>query len=195
MQLIVLRHGPTEWNERGWLQGRADPPLSEAGRRVVLDWSLPAGWRQRPCFVSPLRRARQTAEFLGLRKCADVRQLIEMDWGEFEGQRLADLRARLGQAMALNEARGLDFRPPGGESPRDVTRRLRGWLDRLARLEGGRLVVSHKGVRRALLAMATGWDMRQAPPVKIGNDDAMILDLDGSGSLTLLDILNLRPSS
>lgn len=194
MQLIVLRHGPTEWNERGWLQGRADLPLSESGRRLVLAWSLPATWRKLPCSVSPLRRARQTAELLGLQECCAVAQLIEMDWGDFEGQHLADLRARLGQAMVRNEARGLDFRPPGGESPRDVTRRLRGWLDRLGPLADERLVVTHKGVRRALLAMATGWEMQRPPPVKVGDDDAMVLDLDGAGRLTLTATLKLGPA-
>ena len=52
-------------------------------------------------------------------------RLVEMAWGEWEGRRLADLRAELGDAMIENEARGLDFRPPGGESPRDVQERLK----------------------------------------------------------------------
>ena len=54
--------------------------------------------------------------------------LIETDWGHWEGRTLAELRQRHGGEMAALEARGLDFRPPGGESPRDVQARLASWL-------------------------------------------------------------------
>lgn len=191
MRLIVLRHGATSWNESGRLQGRADPPLSEAGRRRVLAWSVPADWRRLPCLVSPLLRARQTAELLAVPEYQTELALVEMDWGSFEGQRLADLRASLGQSMADNEARGLDFRPPGGESPRDVTKRLAGWLGRMAAHQPSCLVVTHKGVRRALLAMATGWDMRRPPPVKLRDDEAMIVCRGSDGGLTLSESLSM----
>src|SRR3546814_10532072 len=61
--------------------------------------------------------------------------LVETDWGAWEGRTLAELRADLGAGMAANEARGLDFRPPGGESPRDVQDRMRPLLAELARSE------------------------------------------------------------
>lgn len=194
MRLIVLRHGATEWNEAGRLQGRADPPLSEAGRREVMAWSMSADWRQLLCCVSPLRRARQTADLMGLAGCRVEPALVEMDWGTFEGQRLADLRARLGSAMAENEALGLDFRPPGGESPREVTERLAAWLDRLPNGQAGCLVITHKGVRRALLAITTGWDMRRPPPVKVRNDEAMVVCREKNGALTLAESLPMRGS-
>jgi probable phosphoglycerate mutase len=54
--------------------------------------------------------------------------------------------------MTQNEAAGLDFRPPGGESPRDVQERLKPYL---ASLAGPTIAVTHKGVLRALYALAT----------------------------------------
>ena len=96
----------------------------------------------------------ETARLLGLDPKPEPR-LIEMAWGEWEGQeprrRCAPSSAT---AMAENEARGLDFRPPGGESPRDVQARLRPLL---AELERPTIFVTHKGVLRALYALATGW--------------------------------------
>jgi probable phosphoglycerate mutase len=189
--LVVLRHGRTIWNEEGRIQGRADVPLSERGRRALSDWGIPARWRTAPCCVSPLRRARETAEVLRLLDPVITPALIEMDWGGFEGRKLADLRFELGDALAANEARGLDFCPPGGESPRDVASRLQRWIVGLDGDDAEVVLVTHKGVRRALLALATGWDMGGPPPVKLRDDDALRLSLDASGRLALVDTVSL----
>src|SRR3546814_16034964 len=86
--------------------------------------------------------------------------LVETDWGAWEGRTLAELRADLGAGMAANEARGLDFRPPGGESPRDVQDRLRPLLAELADAGEDVVAVSPKGVLRALYALASGRAIR-----------------------------------
>ena len=192
MRLIVLRHAATAWNREGRIQGRADPPLAAEGRAEVAAWSLPAAWSSLPCLVSPLARAGETAALAGFAEPAVVPELIEMDWGDFEGRTLADLRAELGAAMSANEALGLDFRPPGGESPRDVIDRLGPWLGSLAGRPGAAVVVTHKGVRRALLARATGWDMRGPPPLKVRDHEALCLELDGSGRVAVDRVVSLR---
>ena len=69
--------------------------------------------------------------------------------------------------MAANEARGLDFRPPGGESPREVCARLQALLGELAADPRPVVAVCHKGVMRAALVLATGWDMRGRPPMRL----------------------------
>lgn len=193
MHLIVLRHGATTWNDTARLQGRADPPLSDAGRRDLGRLVLPPTWRLLPCWVSPLRRARETAVALGWPDPIVVPELVEMDWGRFEGRRLVELRAELGDAFARNEARGLDFRPPDGESPRDVAKRLRRWLDGLRSIDSEAVVVTHKGVRRALLVLATGWDMLGRAPVKLRDHDALRLHLDADGRLTVRETASLMP--
>ena len=194
MRLMVLRHGATAWNLERRIQGRADPPLSPAGRAEVAAWTLPPGSLDLPCWVSPLQRARETAALLGFVDPLVVAELIEMDWGDFEGETLEHLRAELGATLAANEASGLDFRPPGGESPREVGERLRPWLASLAGLSGAAVVVTHKGVRRTLLALATGWDMRGPPPIKLRDHQALCLDLPASGRLEVRDIFSLVPS-
>ncbi|RMD64997.1 MAG: histidine phosphatase family protein, partial [Alphaproteobacteria bacterium] len=115
------------------------------------------------------------------------------DWGAWEGRGPADLRADPGPdgaAFRAAEARGLDLRPPGGESPRDVQARLRPWLRALARAGTPSLGITHKGVIRALYALATGWDMTGDPPHKLRDACAHRFALAGDGALRLV-ALNL----
>ena len=165
------------------MQGRRDVALSPAGRAEALRWrrAFAAGdaidW-----IASPLARAVETATLLGACAPALEPALIEMDWGAWEGKRLDELHASLGEAFVANERRGLDFRPPGGESPRDVVARVECWL---ATLSPRRpiVAVTHNGVLRALLAMATGWDMTGKPPVKLRPATLHRFALSPSGAL------------
>ena len=157
--IALIRHGPTEWTDAKRLQGRTDIPLSAAGREFVETWQLPEQWRSARWTSSPLVRAVETAQVLSGRTPEIDRRLMEMDWGEWEGRRLADLRAEFGEEMAANEAAGIDFRPPGGESPREVQSRLRDWLTDVVEIGEPMVAVAHHGVVRALYSMATGWNM------------------------------------
>ena len=163
-RLALLRHGATAWTEKGWIQGRHDVPLSEAGCAALRERALPAELRTLRVVTSPLLRCVQTAQLLGFPNAARESRLAEMHWGEWEGRTLVDLRRELGDAMRENEARGLDFRPHGGESPREVLARVRGWL---REVEAPTLAVTHRGVIRVVLAAATGWDMTGKPPAKL----------------------------
>jgi probable phosphoglycerate mutase len=168
MTLVAfLRHGPTIWNAEKRLQGMTDIPLSEAGRALVATWTLPetvAGWRWQS---SPLSRALETARLLRAPQVEPVEALREMRFGAWEGYRLDELRLRYGAEMRGNEAKGLDLVPPDGESPRQVMERLRPWLATLAAEGRDTVAVTHKGVIRVALAMATGWDMKDRQPVRL----------------------------
>ena len=182
--LAILRHGPTVWTAEGRIQGRSDVPLSPEGRAAVSAWRLPegiggVGWTW---LTSPLARARETAGLLNPDgPIAAEPALAEMDWGQWEGRRLAELRAEGGAPMADAEARGLDFRPPEGESPRAVQARLEPLLARLAGAGGRTLAVTHKGVIRALYAQASGWDMTGRPPVKLRDACVHVFALEADG--------------
>lgn len=180
--LVLLRHGPTAWNAEGRIQGQSDQPLSAAGRDRVRQWRLPEALHGYVWVTSPLARARETAALLGHADAAVVRRLAEAGWGEWEGERLAELRERFGPAMTDLEARGLDFRPPGGESPREVQDRLKPWLAEVASAGRPTLAVAHKGVIRALYALAEGWDMRGKPPGKLNFGCAFVFELAGDGT-------------
>ena len=94
---------------------------------------------------------------------------------------VAGLRARLGTEMAMAEAAGLDFRPPGGESPRDVQARVMSLLAEIARSGRPTAAITHKGVIRAVLALATDWDMRGKPPYRLSWSSAHLFRLDEAG--------------
>jgi probable phosphoglycerate mutase len=184
--LLVIRHAQTDWNAEKRIQGHADRPLSAAGRESLQGARLPEGWEGAICLSSPLVRALDTARLLGLEPIPEPR-LIEMDWGDWEGQNLAELRARYGHELAEKEAAGLDFRPAGGESPRDVQERLRPLL---ASLRGPTIFLTHKGVLRALYALATGWAMTGKAPHKLidGRAHRFGVAEDGSPSVQELNI-------
>jgi broad specificity phosphatase PhoE len=183
--VLLIRHGATAWNESQRIQGRADIGLSRRGQAEVASWRLPPPWAAARVLSSPLRRAWDTATLLAGRAPIVDDRLIEMDWGAWEGRRLADLRAEAPAAMAKSEARGLDFRPPGGESPREVCARVQALLAELAADPQPAVTVCHKGVIRAALVLATGWDMRSRPPLRLGRDHGCALLCHGGGRVEL----------
>jgi len=177
--LALIRHGPTAWSREHRLQGRADLGLDAAGRAAVKAWRLPPDIAARQWLVSPLARAVETAALLGLAARPEPR-LVEMDWGEWEGRRPEELRSSE-PGFAAQETRGLDLEPPGGESPRAVQARV---LPLLAELGAERAPVgalTHKGVIRAVLALATGWDMRGKAPARLLWDALHLFELDAAG--------------
>ncbi|MEP6658047.1 MAG: histidine phosphatase family protein [Betaproteobacteria bacterium] len=188
MILSVIRHGSTAWNEQGLMQGRRDEPLSALGRAQVSAWRWPAAlatpvrW-----YSSPLRRAVETARLLGGRDPQRENALIEMDWGAWEGFALDTLRAHFNPEFARNEALGLDFQPPGGESPRHVLIRVQRWLAGVSRDTSPAVAVTHNGVLRAILAAATGWDMTVKPPLKLHTNAVHQFSVSDDGSLTVLE--------
>ncbi len=179
--VLMIRHGPTEWNAIGRVQGSTDVPLSPAGRALVSGRAVPAEFADFDWVTSPLARAAETACLLGARAPAVEPRLAEMHWGAWEGETLDALRARHGDAMIENETRGLDFRAPGGESPRDVQARLSAWTREVAARGRPVIAVAHKGVIRAMLALATGWDMAGKPPVRLDFTRAQLFTLDSAG--------------
>ncbi|MDX1402080.1 MAG: histidine phosphatase family protein [Kiloniellales bacterium] len=167
VSLFVLRHGPTAWNEEGRIQGRSDIPLSPAGESLVSAWRLPRSVANWVGYCSPLARTCRTADLLGLPSSKRDDRLIEMSWGEWEGRSLSELRTELGEKMSHMESLGLDFRPPGGESPRLVQERLKPLLSHLSARGRPAVIITHKGVLRALYALASNWDMAGKPSVKL----------------------------
>jgi probable phosphoglycerate mutase len=179
----VLRHAPTVWNAGGRLQGLTDTGLSAEGEAAARRWRLPApaeGWKR---VSSPLQRARRTAELVrpSMPVTIDSR-LREMSFGVWEGFTVQELRAAGGEAFAAAESAGLDFHPPGGESPRLTMARLSLWSSSLTEPV---VAVSHKAAIRALLALATGWNMLGRPPHRLDWECAHFFMAQGEGRVTI----------
>ena len=184
--LSLIRHAPTAWNEQGRMQGRADIPLSDFGHSMAATWQLPDEIRHAHWHSSPLTRAQQTAKILGVNPIVEDR-LIEMDWGAWEGETLNDLRKNHNSSMVYQELLGLDFCPSGGESPRMVQERVLPWLQSLKDIRFPVAAVTHKGLIRAVTALATGWDMLGKNPNKLHPNTCRQFMISKNGDVSLLE--------
>tara|TARA_B100001093_G_scaffold405474_1_gene393735 strand:+ start:1603 stop:2202 length:600 start_codon:yes stop_codon:yes gene_type:complete len=188
--LALVRHGLTSWNENRLVQGRSDIPLSDNGRMQVDNWHVPDKLKDFLIVSSPLVRAKETATILFGGNISTDDRLVEMDWSEWEGKSLNELRAELGNLMEAWEAKGLDFRAPGGESPREVQKRLSPFMLERAKTRENTVAVCHKGVIRAVYALAVNWDMTNKPPQKLKDDCIHLFKLaeNGTPSVHQLDL-------
>ena len=166
-EVLLIRHGLTSWNERGRIQGHRDIALSDAGRAALAARRIPPEYARLRWYASPLARATQSAGILGARDLQTDARLVELHWGEWQGWTRQELREHHGQAFAENEARGLGFRPPGGESSGELRLRLQAWLSDIAAAGQAVVAVTHKGVIQMALSMAMGWDLVSRAPVRL----------------------------
>ena len=156
--LAMLRHGKTMWNEEGRIQGRKDSPLSDKGSLQVHEWGKFIGnYTIDNIVASDLGRVRETVAIIQ-QYCNPVpvewnKDLREQAWGQWEGKTFHELKNQLPEELATQIRAGWDFRPPGGESRKEVLQRALPVIqDILQKYPGKRiLVVSHEGIVKSLL--------------------------------------------
>ena len=161
--IYYIRHGETEWNALGRLQGVQDIPLNELGRKQ----SVQAGHILADLFrrngqsassigfvASPLGRARQTMELargtlkLPLSGYAIDDRLREIGYGEWEGSTLAEMEAQAPDLFARRQLEKWTVSPPGGETYVSVQARMTDWYRGLT---ADTVAVAHGGTARALM--------------------------------------------
>jgi broad specificity phosphatase PhoE len=165
--LYYVRHGETDFNRQGRLQGRRDTPLNAHGRQQAAE----CGALLRDLFVrdhrqaqdfkyvsSPLRRACETMEILRATLGLQVHdyeidaRLIEIAYGEWEGLTLDEIEMRNAGVLSARERDKWDFAPPGGgESYRELADRIGNWYNSLT---ADTVVAAHGGGVRALMAIS-----------------------------------------
>ena len=150
--VYLARHGETAWTITGQHTGRTDLPLTEHG----ADMARWFGERLNNAtfakvFTSPLRRSIETCQLAGFGAVADVDpDLLEWDYGEYEGRVLADILAERPDWQLFRDG------CPGGESPDDVAARADRVVQRVRRLGGDVLIFSHGHFLRVLAARWIG---------------------------------------
>lgn len=159
-RILLARHGETEWNALGRLQGHTDVPLNDRGRVQARELAAGvAGHGIEAVVTSDLLRARETGEIvaaaLGLGAFAIEPALRERRFGVFEGLTRDECATRHPEAWrAWQERTGA---PEGAEPQAVAITRIGGALARIAAGEGGPvLVVSHGGVMRLWLTEVLG---------------------------------------
>jgi broad specificity phosphatase PhoE len=157
-ELVVIRHGQTEWSRSGQHTSVTDLPLLPEGEEQARNLAKTlAGRRFVEVWVSPRQRARRTADLAGLTPTGIDDDLVEVDYGGYEGRTTLEIRAELGRAWTLWD----DGTVPGvtpGETMAAVAVRVDRVLARVTeRLEDGDVaLVAHGHVLRVLTARWLG---------------------------------------
>jgi broad specificity phosphatase PhoE len=158
-ELILLRHGETEWSRAGRHTGRTDLPLTPAGEAAAAALAPALAARPiRAVFTSPAQRAVRTAQLAGLTGAKEDPDLWEWDYGGYEGRTTADIRTeRPGWYLWRDGVIPGDAEHPG-ESIAQVAARADAVLRRVRPLlaEGDVALVSHGHLLRVLTARWLG---------------------------------------
>jgi broad specificity phosphatase PhoE len=191
--LYFIRHGETDWNREGRLQGQRDIPINAKG----VDQACDVGRRLRTHLMaqglnadeiaalhyvaSPLGRTvttmRLVRQNMGLEPDDFERdaQLLELSFGDWEGLTWGDVKHQIPQAAHVREKGKWDFQPPKGESYAMLAQRIEPWLRCVQRET---VVVSHGGVARVLLWLLGGLSTQDASSVDISQGRILIFGND-----------------
>jgi len=171
MEIVLARHGETEWSRDGRHTGRTDIPLTDEGRRQarVLGQAL-GEWSFGRVLSSPLARAVETCRLAGLGDRVEITDdLLEWDYGEYEGITTPQIREQRPDWYLWRDG------CPGGEQPGDIARRV----DRVVAAVGAEredvALFAHGHVLRVLAARWLG----------LGPEAGALLAL-GTGTLSVL---------
>ena len=163
MQIVLVRHGATDWNLEHRCQGSSDRDLSAVGRRQAEEIAaLLSGENLSAVYASDLKRARQTAEVisqphhLAVRIEASVR---ELDHGQLEGLTFNQIRENFGDFLARWRTEPAELQVPGGERLINVAERAWTGLNQIAERHGAAdniVVVSHNFPIVGIVCRITG---------------------------------------
>lgn len=183
-RLFLVRHGETDWNREGRLQGGQDIPLNALGREQAAEAArrlraLTPDFARSGYVASPMQRARETMTILrrelGLPP-EDFRtedRLRELTFGAWEGFTWREVRKAERELAQARERDKWGFVPPGGESYRMLAERIRPVLEGLA---ADTVMVSHGGVARAVLALVGAVGTAEAARVDIWQGKILVVE-------------------
>ncbi len=200
MRLIVVRHGVTDWNVQGRLQGRTDIDLNTEGiRQALRPGERLRAERLTRVFASPMRRATRTAMRIAEAHHLPVETdeaLHEAHMGLWEGLTWEEVRSRYPHLLQERDRIGPSYKGHQGESVLEVTARSVGFLNRI-RKEAGEApvcIVTHASPGRQLILAALGEQGKDpARPIRLRNASVSIVD--GARLVCLDDVGHLSGST
>jgi broad specificity phosphatase PhoE len=145
-EIVIVRHGETEWSRDGKHTSTTDLPLLEEGRARARELRSALGGRRFALVLcSPLRRARETCQLAGFGDAAEIDEdLVEWNYGEYEGLTTDEIRVtRPGWFLWRDGC-------PGGESPEQIGARADRVLSRLRSADGGAIAFAHGHILRVV---------------------------------------------
>ena len=195
-QLILVRHGQSEWNQQNLFTGWRDPDLTERGVREARNAgrALKAeGITFTIAFTSELLRAQKTCALLleeqGQSDLQTIRNvaLNERDYGDLSGLNKDDAREKWGEEQVHIWRRSFDTPPPGGESLKDTAERVLPYFNNtvMPRIRAGEnvLVAAHGNSLRALVMVLDGLGETEITQVNIATGEPYIYDMGAQGEV------------
>jgi probable phosphoglycerate mutase len=185
--IYLARHGETAWSLTGQHTGLTDLPLTERGERNAsrLRERL-KGLTFAKVFTSPLQRARRTSELAGFGTVAEIdRDLLEWNYGEYEGRRTAEIRAERPDWQLFRDG------CPGGESPAQVVTRADRAVSRVRAVRGDVLLFSSGHFLRVLAVRWIGVELTaHARSFMLSTASLSALGYEGSLSHAVIRLWN-----
>lgn len=190
MRIILARHGETDWNAAGRVQGASDTDLNDKGRTQAEELGrrlAESGEKIDICYASLKRRAFETAEIVCRHlelEPIPVEDLREVSFGAWEGCTWPEIERQWAEEYEAYQVDRMKVGPPDGESLRDALERILPALDAVAAGPGETaLVVCHSGVIRAVLGWQAGvpFDNKALYRFNVPNAQWVALDWDRTG--------------
>ena len=180
-QILIIRHGETQWNKGEIFRGRHDIGLNETGiRQAGYLGKYLAETKLEAVYSSPLKRARDTADPVARNHSLDIGiapELIDLDYGEWEGKSHQEVKDKYPELYYkwLNAPHLVDF--PDGENLERVRGRVKSLLDRLLVKHSDKLaLVSHRVVSKVLVCLMLGLDNSRFWDIKMDLGGITIFD-------------------
>ena len=200
VQVILIRHGETEWNRIHRIQGgNSDIPLNKTGKHQAK--CLAVRLKSEPIqaiYSSPLQRSFSTAQAIARYHRLEVRvepDIREFDLGELEGVKIGELNKSYREILFTNSAGEVLPRVPGGESLREVQERAWGAIQRMVSLhtDGAIAVVGHYFVIIAIICRALNLPLLEMGRLRLAAASMSMLTFEGQFPRLLLfnDICHL----
>lgn len=201
MLFYLVRHGQTDWNRAGKIQGTTDIPLNETGRQQAERLAgvlkekrgYPAGTRIDAIYTSPLARAFQTAEILAKSETLPLRRLLELrerDFGGWEGKNWQQVEKEYPDEFHLWREQPMVGIPSGGESRKSCEARSERAIRRiLEETAGDAVIVAHGGILVFLMNYLLRFQ-RDPQEIIVANASLSVISYDRSTGMGKLLALN-----
>jgi broad specificity phosphatase PhoE len=164
LEIVLARHGETDWNAGQIFRGRADVPLNESGlRQAEMLGGYLSRFEIKAVYASPLQRAAATAAAIAEHHSLEVIKadgLVDFDYGEWQGLSRGEVMERYGELYDRWTAHPERVAMPGGERLGNVRERALAVVDDVIRKHDGGMVVlvSHRVVSKVLICALLGLD-------------------------------------